>query len=325
MPTNKKSEHSLDEHISGFNLIFHKDTQVRSVIERIKNNPETWLNIRQVIVADKDHKYLGVVELKNLLASGRDITLENLVTENYPYVRHHYHQSHIAKIALSHGSENIPVLDDEDKFIGIVDATQILKILHEEHIDKLMHFSGILNSEDFTGTTKIPVGKALKNRLPWLIIGLVGGVLAANIIGFFQKTLASQLILAAFIPLIVYMADAIGTQTETIIVRDLTIESRFNIKKFFVKEMIISIYLSIICGALIGIYSFFRFTSPYLGVVLTISLISATIIATFVGTFIPWFIFKMKKDPALGTGPLTTVIQDVASVTIYFVIASKLL
>ncbi len=172
---------------------------------------------------------------------------------------------------------------------------------------------------------KTPVRTLIKQRAPWLVLGLVGGILASQIIGFFEQTLEVKLILAAFIPLITYMADAISTETETIFVRDIALDSKLSVKKFLSKELKTGFGVALICSALIAIYSFIRYQTPYLGLVLGISISAATLIAIVVGTFVPWLINKLKEDPALATGPLTTILQDVASVTIYFLVASWLL
>jgi magnesium transporter len=325
---NKASQypkHSIAEHIVPFDLVFGLKDTVSSTIKKIEMEVSSWPNIENLFIIDANRKLLGTVEFAKLLESPPEAKLEDLATEKFTFVTEHSHQSNVAKIALKLGVENIPVVDEEGHFVGIIDANQILKILHEEHVEELMKFSGILASEEFLNMSKISFTKIVKGRLPWLIVGLFGGVAAAHIIGFFQNTLESQLILATFIPLIVYMADAIGTQTETIFVRDLAIEGHLNLKKFLLKEITVGLTIAVICGSLISLYSFLRFGSSYLGLVLGLSLFSATLIAIVVGTLVPWFINSLKYDPALGTGPLTTVIQDVASVTIYFVIASVLL
>ena len=172
---------------------------------------------------------------------------------------------------------------------------------------------------------KTPVRTLIKQRVPWLVLGLVGGIFAAQIIGFFEQTLETQLILAAFIPLITYMADAISTETETIFVRDIALNPKINVKKFLSKEIKIGFGVALICSILVAAYSFIRYGSPYLGLVLGISVSAAALIAIVIGTIVPWILYKFKEDPALATGPLTTILQDVLSVTIYFLAASWLL
>ncbi|MBI2010832.1 MAG: magnesium transporter [Candidatus Colwellbacteria bacterium] len=172
---------------------------------------------------------------------------------------------------------------------------------------------------------KTPVRTLIKQRAPWLVLGLTGGIFAAQIIGFFEQTLETQLILAAFIPLITYMADAIAAETEIIFVRSIALSPRINAKKFLSKELKIGFGVALISSTLIAIYSFIRYQTPYLGLVLGISISAATLIAITIGTIVPWLFYKFRRDPALATGPLTTILQDVISVTIYFLVASWLL
>lgn len=316
---------TIGEHIVPYQLVFKRKDTLGHVLSKIKRSTDVWPSTQSVFVLDKEEKLIGAVDFRKLLVGDPNQVLGEITNRDFESLTDHSHQSTAIKLAIKKGVESIPVTDQEGHFLGIMNPEQIFKIMNEEHIERLMHFSGILSSEEFINSSKISFRKALMGRLPWLIVGLSGGVVAAHIIGFFEKTLENQLILATFIPLIVYMADAIGTQTETIFVRNVAIEPLLNLKKFLLKELIVGLTIASICGLLVSLYSFIRFNSPYLGIVLGLSLFCATLIAIVVGTLIPWLINKLKKDPALGTGPLTTVIQDVASVTVYFFIASALL
>lgn len=170
-----------------------------------------------------------------------------------------------------------------------------------------------------------PIRRSIESRLPWLIVGLIGMTLSAQFISAFKHILEQELVLAYFLPMIVYMADAIGTETETIFVRDIALDTGFKVRRFLVTELRTGLSISIICGLLTAAYSYLRFQSVYLGLVLAVSLFMATLAAILVGAFVPWAVNKMHRDPAEAVGPLTTVLQDMFSVISYFVVASLLL
>ncbi len=319
----KYSEHSIGEHLVPYRLVFHKDSKVSEVTSKVKRDPTTWPNSEDIIVVDSENKLLGVVELKKILSSPGNITLANLVSENYPYVTEHAHQSNVAKIALRHGAENIPVVDENNHFVGIIDATQILKILHEEHVERLMHFSGVLDNHALTEGYKASVFDVSKSRLPWLFLGLIGGILSTFIVESFANTLKTELSLAFFIPIIVYMNDAIGTQTQTIFVRLSALE-----KINLIKALIFELKISLLVASPIAV-GIFLFTAFWLGTsiaqIVALSMFLGMLTSALIATLIPWSLEKLGKDPAIGSGPFTTIIQDLLSIIIYFKVATLLL
>lgn len=161
-------------------------------------------------------------------------------------------------------------------------------------------------------------------RLPWLIIGLVGGLIASIIVSHFELSLRENIAIAFFIPVIAYMSDAIGTQTETIFIRALT-DLKFNIPKYVARELLVGALMGSILGFLAGIFAFFLGGSPEVALVVGLSLFLSMTIATVLACFTPIILKFLRKDPAVGSGPFTTALQDVVSLTIYFVVAALVL
>lgn len=183
----------------------------------------------------------------------------------------------------------------------------------------------IHHTKNLDDVLKIPVGTSVKHRLPWLIIGLIGGVLAAQIVENFEGVLSENLFLATFIPLIVYMSDAVGTQMESFAIRDFAIKSHIHFIKYFVRQFlvisIIGVILSLcLLGIIIATHHEFK-----VGLVLSISLFAAVLSSLFTGLLIPYVFSKIKFDPANASGPIATIIQDLLSVSVYFFIANSLL
>lgn len=161
-------------------------------------------------------------------------------------------------------------------------------------------------------------------RFPWLLIGLFGGLLASVVVSRFETSLRENIALAFFIPVIAYMSDAVGTQTETIFIRALT-DLRFSIPKYVFREFWVGALMGSIMGLLTGIFAYILSASARVGLVVGFSLFLAMTLATTLACITPLVLRSFKKDPAVGSGPFTTALQDVVSLTLYFAVATMLL
>lgn len=168
------------------------------------------------------------------------------------------------------------------------------------------------------------VSLMIEHRLPWLIVGLIGGVIATVLSSRFGALLEANIQLAFFIPVIVYMADAVGTQTQSVYIRNLG-KDNVRLGTYLLKETLLGLVIGGLFGLGIGIFSYLWFgvftTSVSVGLAMFLTMASAPIIALIVPTIIQ----KEHKDPAVGAGPFTTVIQDVISLMVYFTIASVII
>ena len=169
-----------------------------------------------------------------------------------------------------------------------------------------------------------PVGHLVRHRFPWLFLGLLGGILVSFIVSRYENILASDIRLAFFIPMIVYMGDAVGTQTETIYVRYIRKEDG-HFWKYIAKETVLGLSLGAIFGLIIGGVAVVWLRS--LAVALSVGLAMFVTVSTapILATIIPRALYKRHSDPALGSGPLATILQDLISVMVYFFIASTIL
>lgn len=280
--------------------------------------------INYIYVIDKQEKLIGVFSVKEIFRIPEQTKVREIMKQDIIKVRPYTDQEKIAISALKNNLKSIPVVDKNNKFLGVIPSDTILDILHSENIEDFLKMVGI-NSP----LQKILKGSTLyltKVRLPWLIFGLLGGIFAAWIISFFEESLRTNFILAAFIPLILYIASAVGTQTETLFIRNLILDSRLVITKYLLREIKTGFLMALILGVLLSIISVFWFSSSYyMGVILGISLFLTILMAILIGIFTPWLLGKLKKDPAIGTGPFATILRDVLSLVIYFAVISLLL
>lgn len=185
---------------------------------------------------------------------------------------------------------------------------------------KLVHHDSLMKAE----LVNARFWELVKIRFPWLVIGLVGGLTAAVIVSKFELSLRENIALAFFIPVIAYMSDAIGTQTETVFIRALT-NLQFNIAKYIIREILLGAVLGGIFGFLSGIAAFIISGSILVGEVVGISLFLSMTMATGLACVTPIILRAFKQDPAVGSGPFTTALQDLVSLAIYFTVASIIL
>jgi magnesium transporter len=241
-------------------------------------------------------------------------------------VRPHADQERVVHLALAHNLKAVPVVDKNGGFLGAVLSGTLLQTLYREVSEDMLRLAGIKRSEAmFDNVLKIPLGRSLEHRLPWLLLGLLGGLLAAGIIGRFEHTLAQNLVLAAFIPLMVYMADAVGTQMEAFVIRDLAVNPGLNFLAYLLRHLLVTVLIGIIASILLAAISWFLYGGVKIGLVLGLALFFGISSSVLTGLCIPYMFGRLRLDPANASGPVATIIQDLLSVTIFFLIASWLL
>lgn len=200
-----------------------------------------------------------------------------------------------------------------------------MKPLHPKHVEAFLKAAGIHGRKAImAGVSNARPLHMVGARLPWLLLGLIGGMVATGIIKWFSATLEQELALAFFIPVIVYMADAVGTQTETLFIRK-ELLGLTSMRRYVVREAAVGAMLALFLAIPIFPFAYLLFHQTKLAFVVSLSLFVTVFTSVFVAIGIPFCLLKMKKDPALGSGPFATVIQDILSIIIYFVIATILL
>lgn len=160
----------------------------------------------------------------------------------------------------------------------------------------------------------------IKERLPWLLLGLLGGLLATVLVSRFESILSSNISLAFFLPVIVYMSDAIGTQTENIYVRNLS-KFKDNFFIYLFKEILVGLTFGLLFGVILGLFAKLWLGSDTIAQTVGVAMFINGALSPVVALTISEFLFKEHKDPALGAGPFTTVVQDLLSILIYLSVA----
>lgn len=169
------------------------------------------------------------------------------------------------------------------------------------------------------------VDHLIEHRFPWLLVGLLGGLLTTIIISRYEAILSADLRLAFFIPIVVYLSDAVGTQTETIYVRALSSNMRIKFSRYILKESAVGLGLGIISGTLLGFFAAYWLKSFEIGLTVGLTMLINLTLAPVLAVLIPSVLYKKHADPALGSGPLATIIQDLISLLVFFLIASTVI
>jgi magnesium transporter len=165
------------------------------------------------------------------------------------------------------------------------------------------------------------VDHLIEHRIPWLVIGLLGGLLTTIVVSQYEAILSADVRLAFFIPIIVYLSDAVGTQTETIYVREIS-EGPIDFAKYILKELVVGVSLGAISGVLLGLFAAYWLKSTAIGFTIGLTMLINLATAPILAVSIPRVLYAKRVDPALGSGPLATIIQDLISLFVYFAIAS---
>lgn len=300
----------------------HVDETLGTVLARI---PRQGLEfIEEVYVLDEDSRLYGLARLMDLLALPPDQPIHAIATRNPPYAYSTDDQEKVAGLAVQYHLAAVPILDHQGCFLGVVPARALITILRREHIEDLHRLAGIQreNSQALHALEAPPQRRTL-DRLPWLLVGLLGSILATFVMTRFEKTLEARVAVAFFVPGIVYLADAIGTQTEAIAVRGLSL-SQNSIKHLLQGELGTGLMIGLCLGVLSFPLVLVGFGDSRLALAVALAILTAGGVATSVGLLFPWLLYRAGKDPAFGSGPVATIIQDVLSLLIYFVIVQLL-
>jgi len=305
---------------------------VNDSIETVKKNffkeIKKLKSINYVYVIDNKNFLKGTVSIRELFQQTRNRNITAIMEKDLVYAYKNSDREEVAYLALKNNIKSVPILDKRNKFAGVVLNDDILKIIYKELQEDISHFIGLdpeIDNGNLDDIRSMSIYASLKNRLPWLIVGILGGVLAAQVIGIFEQTLSKNIILAAFIPLVVYIASAIGTQAGFFIVRDLAINKTINFFSYTFKQFKVISAMGVIISCLIFVFSFVFYQDINLALILSLSIFLTIISAIITGIFIPYAFSRLKFDPANASGPIATIIQDLLSVSIYLVIASALL
>lgn len=298
---------------------------IQDIHKQLKTKVKNYESIGYIYVVNKKNILRGVISIKELYCLEPDKKASQVMSRDLITTKLHTDQERVALLAIQHNIRSIPVIDPNGVFQGVVTSDTILNVLHNESIEDTLKSVGISNiNNPAINILKANAVTHFNKRAPWLLGGLAGGLLAAYTVRQFESYLEAQILLAAFIPTIVYMADAVGSQTQTIFIRSLSLQNKLNLGKYITREINIVFLLAIVLGVFSYILGAIILQSLNLGLILGVSIFFTIIMASVIAVLLPLILSKLKIDPAIASGPFATVIRDILSLLIYFLVISVL-
>lgn len=293
-------------------------SELLSVIRRLP-----WEELSHIYLVDCQSRLIGQVPIESLLTAEGETKLSALRGAPPVEVQPDDNAETVALRAVERHDADVAVVDRQQHLIGAIPIGRLLALLHEEHVDNFLRMGGI-GAVHPEPTAEPSTVAAFRARIPWLAIGLIGGFLAGGVAAFFELALKQELALAFFLPLVVYMADAVGTQTETILVRALAY-GHVSIGAQLLREGLVGSLIGGATGLLAGLALWLWDGRTGMALVVALTLAITAVVATFVASVLPLGLARLGADPALASGPVATVLQDILSVAIYLSIATMVL
>ncbi len=293
-------------------------TCLREMRKQVENIDKVYY----VYVVDNKEKLKGTVSLKRMLLSDNRRKIKDILNADVIYVDTETDSEEVANIMEKYDLVALPVVDHEGKLLGRITIDDVVDVIKEEAEKDYQMASGI--TEDVEPTDNVWV--LTRARIPWLLIGLLGGILVAKVIGIFEIDLGMFPEMAFFIPLIAAMGGNVGVQSSAIIVQGLannTLGMESTSKKLL-KELVVACINGLSLAILIFIYNLFSADSMALTVTVSAALFSVILFAAFFGTLIPLILNRINIDPALATGPFITTLNDITGLFIYLLIGRLL-
>jgi magnesium transporter len=319
-PAPAPKDESSAAHVNAQSVLARRTDTAAAVRQRIRQMARSDWEL--VCVIGDDGCLLGTLTAAQLLVMADHVVVGSVALQEQPRVLADTDQEKMASIALHHGVAAMPVVDGAGRLVGVVGSTTLMDILRREHVEDLHRLAGITreSADARNALEEAPLRRA-RHRLPWLVVGLGGSMVATFIVARFETTLAVKPELAFFIPGLVYLADAIGTQSEAVAVRGLSL-SHVGIGRLIGSELRTGLLIGMVLALLAFPMIWLAFGEPRLAAAVTLALAGASVVASVLGLALPWLLARTGSDPAYGSGPLATIVQDVLSLLIYFVCVS---
>ena len=295
---------------------------VKNALQKLREQVENVDQIYTIYVVDSAKKFKGILSLKRFLYAKDDTLIKDLFKKDSISVLDTEAAESVALKMEKYDLVVIPVVDNKNKLLGRITIDDALDVIKEEAEKDYQLASGISEKVESSDSLFV-ISRA---RLPWLLIGMLGGILGAYVIGFFEEHLKENAVMASFIPLILAMGGNVGVQSSAIIVQSLA-NNTLNYESIFkrlLKELIVALFNGLICSVIALLFCWITRSDFDLALTIGVSLVAVFTYAGLFGTFVPLILNKYKIDPALATGPFITTTNDIIGLLIYFLIGMTL-
>lgn len=295
---------------------------VSECVEEIRLQAENVDKVYAVYVVDTDGTLKGIVSLKSIVLARKNTKIENIFDDDIAFVDTTKSGDEVAQIMQKYDLEAIPVVNTLGRLLGIITIDDVLDFITDKAEEDIQVMAGITGEAEEDDS----VWLLAKARIPWLVIGVFGSLIAASVINFFESALAQISALAMFIPIMGSTGGNVGIQTSSLIVQSLAEKSGISIGlgQRLSKVIRVAAINGLVVGILTGMYVY-AIGKPELFWVVCISLFAVVLLSTFMGTITPLILNKFGINPAIASGPFITTANDLIGIGTYFIIAHYLL
>lgn len=303
-------------------IVANVNWNIVQTIEEIRRQRENVEKIYSVYVVDDKRRLLGKVSVKDILLANDNTLIKDIFDDDVIAVETYLDEEEVATIMQKYDLDVVPVVNLQGKLVGRITIDDIVDVITDQAEEDRQLMSGLSSDVEEDDS----IWAILKARLPWLIIGLIGGIVGAFVIKGFEEDMENMVGLALFIPLIMATGGNVGIQSSTLVVQSLANKSVFT--DTLVKRLLKMVAVAMCTGLVLGSISFLfvnLYAEAYLGVVVAIALQAVVLLASFMGTVTPLVLDKIGINPALASGPFITTANDILGITVYLLIANLLI
>jgi magnesium transporter len=300
-----------------------EDLTVREAIAALQEAKDLEM-VFYVYVVNDQQQLVGVLSLRQLLTVPPSTPLSRIMSTEVISVGTGMDQEEVAQQVARYNLLAVPVVDDQNRLVGIVTVDDVIDVLREEATEDMLKMAGTSEEELLYGYRSLKIARL---RLPWLITSLFGGVVTGYLMWLFKATLEQIIALVTFVPVITGMGGNVGGQSSTIVVRGFaTGRIDFStLRQVFFKELRVGLIMGVVCGLVVGAVAIFWHHNPYLGLVVALAMVTAMTVAASMGVLAPSFFKRIGIDPAIASSPFVQTANDITGILIYFTTATMFL
>ncbi len=298
---------------------------VGKILTRIQTHADVFETLHYVYILNPRQQLKGVISMKELLRSPKAVEVRGRMEKRLITIGPGTDRINGARLALKYGLKAIPVVDTFDRFLGVLTPDQILHDLHTRQLEQALHSAGMRFRDPAHALLKATAFQHIEKRAPWLLVGLAGGLLGAGLMERYSAALQTEFLLAAFVPAILYISNALGMQTQTLFVRALALEPKLNLRWFVWREFKIGIYLSILFAAISAMVTLVLWQQHIISIIIGLAFAATMLVGMTTALMLTCLLRKLKVDPGVAGGPFATVMSDLLSLATYVGISVSLI
>ena len=301
-------------------LSLNENLTISQGLQKIREIAPRTEVIETIYVTDAQHRLTGSLDLRELLSTAKTETIRSIMDPGVIYVTPEVDQEEVAKKVSRYDLNSIPVVNAKKQLLGIITVDDVIDVIIEEHHEDMLQMAGV-SSEERLNTS---LGQSIRFRLPWLLVNLATAFLASFTVKMFESTINKVVALSAIMTIVSGMGGNAGTQTMSVLVRELShnkITAAEAVKGFF-KEILLGIIDGAVNGVVTGVAVYFIYGNFYLGVIVLVAMIGNMIVAGVFGFLVPLVLDKIHADPAVASSIFVTTATDVLGFFIFLGLAT---